>query len=188
MENLSRETKAELIEKNECKISDLTKVALDKLKSTDAKQVDLCDLLFAHRRVRPSWKNVLESFKHNDIALSKSLNDYMFDKKTVDEIVESDFLTPDELINKNGNYGIAYGFYQSLLAAGKIPLECFSILMSVCPWSVDDFDLMRISQEEMNYLIELKILKFSDEKYNLKVQRVFQCILIQRPFCQAICN
>ena len=176
MENLSRETKAELIEKNECKISDLTKVSLDKLKSTDAKQVDLCDLLFAHRRVRPSWKNVLESFKHNDIALSKSLNDYMFDKKTVDEIVESDFLTSDELINKNGNYGIAYGFYQSLLAAGKIPLECFSILMSVCPWSVDDFDLMRISQEEMNYLIELKILKFSDEKYNLIVNRFVDLI------------
>ena len=176
MENLSRETKAELIEKNECKISDLTKVSLDKLKSTDAKQVDLCDLLFAHRRVRPSWKNVLESFKHNDIALSKSLNDYMFDKKTVDEIVESDFLTSDELINKNGNYGIAYGFYQSLLAAGKIPLECFSILMSVCPWSVDDFDLMRISQEKMNYLIELKILKFSDEKYNLIVNRFVDLI------------
>lgn len=176
MENLSRETKAELIEKNDCEISDLTKVSLDKLKSKDAKQVDLCDLLFAHRRVKPCWKNVFESFKHNDNALSRCLNDYMFDKKTVDEIVESDFLTPDELNNKNGNYGIAYGFYQSLLAAGKIPLECFSTLMSVCPWSVDDFDLMRISQEEMNFLIELKILKFSDEKYNLIKNRFFGLI------------
>ena len=176
MENLSYAAKAKLIEKNDCEISDLTNVSLDKLKSKDAKQVDLCDLLFAHRRVKPCWKNVFESFKHNDIALSKSLNDYMFDKKTVDEIVESDFLTPDELINKNGNYGIAYGFYQSLLAAGNIPLECFSILMSVCPWSVDDFDLMRISQEEMNYLIELKILKFSDEKYNLIVNRFVDLI------------
>lgn len=176
MENLSYAAKAKLIEKNDCEISDLTNVSLDKLKSKDAKQEDLCDLLFAHRRVKPCWKNVFESFKHNDNALSKSLNDYMFDKKTVDEIVESDFLTPDELNNKNGNYGIAYGFYQSLLAAGKIPLECFSTLMSVCPWSVDDFDLMRISQEEMNYLIELKILKFSDEKYNLIVNRFVDLI------------
>ena len=175
-ENLSYAAKAKLIEKNDCEISDLTNVSLDKLKSKDAKQVDLCDLLFAHRRVKPCWKNVFESFKHNDNALSKSLNDYMFDKKTIDEIVESDFLTSDELINKNGNYGIAYGFYQSLLAAGKIPLECFSTLMSVCPWSVDDFDLMRISQEEMNYLIELKILKFSDEKYNLIKNRFFGLI------------
>ena len=100
----------------------------------------------------------------------------MFDKKIVDELVESDFLTSNELSNKNGNYEIAYGFYQSLLAAGKIPLECFSALMSVCPWSVDDFDLIRISQEEMNYLIELKILKFSDEKYNLIKNRFFGLI------------
>ena len=165
MENLSRDAKAELIKKNDCKISDLTKVALDKLKLTGAKQVNLIDLLYEHKRVKPSWKNVLENFKHNGNTQIKYQNNYMFDKKTVDEIVESELLTSAELDNKNGNYGIAYDFYQNLLAYGKIPLECFSALMSVCPWTVDDFDLMRISQEEMNYLIELKILKFSDEKY-----------------------
>lgn len=167
MENLSRDTKAELIKKNDCEISDLTKVSLDKLKSTDAKQMDLCELLFARRRVKPSWKNVFESFKHNGNTLKEYLKDYLRDKKIVGEIVESVLLTPNELSNKNGNYGIAYGFYQSLLAAGKIPLECFSALMSVCPWSVDDFDLMRISQEEMNYLIESGILKFTAKNYEL---------------------
>lgn len=165
MENLSRDTKAELIKKNDCEISDLTKVSLDKLKSTDAKQVDLCELLFARRRVKPSWKNVFESFKHNGNTLKEYLKDYLRDKKIVGEIVESVLLTPDDL--NNGNNEIAHIFYQSLLTIDKMPLERFSSLISMCPWKVDDFELTRFSQEKMNYLIESGILKFTAKNYEL---------------------
>lgn len=171
MERLSQNAKAKLIEKNDCKISDLAKVVFNKVKSVDGKQVNLCDLLFVCGRVKTSWKNIFENFKYNGNALSKCLNDYLCDKKTVDEVVECNPLTSDELNNKNGNYGVARDFYQSLFASSKMSLECFSAIMSVCPWTVDDFDLRRISQEKMNYLIELKILKFSDEKYNLVIDR-----------------
>ncbi|OWV15014.1 hypothetical protein B7990_14650 [Fibrobacter sp. UWB4] len=165
MENLSRDTKAELIKKNDCEISDLTKVSLDKLKSTDAKQMDLCELLFARRRVKLSWKNVFESFKHNGNTLKEYLKDYLRDKKIVGEIVESVLLTPDDL--NNGNNEIAHIFYQSLLTIDKMPLECFSSLISMCPWKVDDFELTRFSQEKMNYLIESGILKFTAKNYEL---------------------
>lgn len=171
MENLSYAAKAKLIEKNECKISDLTKVALDKLKSTDAKQVDLCELLFAHRRVKPSWKNVFESFKHDGNTLKEYLKDYLRDKNAVGEIVESVLLTPNEL--NNGNNEIAHTFYQKLLGVDKMPLECVSALMHVCPWRVDDFDLTWISQDVMNCLMELRILNFTAKNYDILVNRFF---------------
>lgn len=174
MENLSRDTKAELIKKNDCEISDLTKVSLDKLKSTDAKQVDLCELLFARRRVKPSWKNVFESFKHNGNTLKEYLKDYLRDKKIVGEIVESVLLTPDDL--NNGNNEIAHIFYQSLLTIDKMPLERFSSLISMCPWKVDDFELNRFSQEKMNYLIESGILKFTAKNYELVRSRFLSLI------------
>lgn len=176
MERLSQNAKAKLIEKNDCKISDLAKVVFNKVKSVDGKQVNLCDLLFVCGRVKTSWKNIFENFKYNGNALSKCLNDYLCDKKTVDEVVECNPLTSDELNNKNGNYGVARDFYQSLFASSKMSLECFSAIMSVCPWTVDDFDLMRISQEAMNYLVELKILKFTVEKYDLIVNRFVDLI------------
>lgn len=165
MENLSYAAKAKLIEKNDCEISDLTKVSLDKLKSTDAKQVDLCELLFVHRRVKPSWKNVFESFKHDGNTLKEYLKDYLRDKNAVGEIVESVLLTPNEL--NNGNNEIAHTFYQKLLGVDKMPLECVSALMHVCPWKVDDFDLTWISQDVMNCLMELRILKFTAKNYEL---------------------
>lgn len=174
MENLSRDTKAELIKKNDCEISDLTKVSLDKLKSTDAKQMDLCELLFARRRVKPSWKNVFESFKHDGNTLKEYLKDYLRDKKIVGEIVESDFLTPDEL--NNGNNEIAHTFYQKLLDVDKMSLESVSALMHVCPWKIDDFDLTWISQDVMNCLMELRILNFTAKNYDVLVNRFFGLI------------
>ncbi|WP_405328631.1 hypothetical protein [Fibrobacter sp.] len=165
MENLSRESKAKLIKKNECEISDLTKVSLNKLKVTDPKQVDLCELLFVHRRVKPSWKNALESFKHNGNILKEYLKDYLCDKNVLDEFVESVLLTPNALNNEK--YKFADIFYQSLLTVDKMPLDRFSSLISMCPWKVDDFDLTRISQEKMNHLIESGILKFTVKNYDL---------------------
>ena len=127
--------------------------------------MDLCELLFARRRVKLSWKNVFESFKHNGNTLKEYLKDYLRDKKIVGEIVESVLLTPDDL--NNGNNEIAHIFYQSLLTIDKMPLECFSSLISMCPWKVDDFELTRFSQEKMNYLIESGILKFTAKNYEL---------------------
>ena len=163
---LLTETKIELIEKNDCVISDITKVksAEIKLADGDEKSVDIRNLLYKHKKVFPAWSNVFEIFRIDEKKTDDCLVDYLNDEHVVTELVKEKPLTNEEIKSENGNYDIASKFYVAVLNLKNLTLDSLSELMDVCPWNYKQVNY-GINQEKMNVLIEQEKLVLTQENY-----------------------
>jgi hypothetical protein len=163
---LLTETKIELIEKNDCVISDITKVksAEIKLADGDEKSVDIRNLLYKHKKVFPAWSNVFEIFRIDEKKTDDCLVDYLNDEHVVTELVKEKPLTNEEIKSENGNYDIASKFYVAVLNLKNLSLDSLSELMDVCPWNYKQVNY-GINQEKMNVLIEQEKLVLTQENY-----------------------
>ena len=163
---LLTETKIELIEKNDCVISDITKIQSTEIKLADGdeKSVDIRNLLYKHKKVYPAWSNVFEIFKIDEKKTDDSLIDYLNDEKIVAKLVKEKPLTNEEIKFENGNYDIASKFYRTILNLKILTLDSFSELMDVCPWIYKKINY-GIDQEKLNVLIEQEKLVLTQENY-----------------------
>ena len=163
---LLTETKIELIEKNDCVISDITKIQSTEIKlaDSDEKSVDVRNLLYKHKKVYPAWSNVFEIFKIDEKKTDDSLIDYLNDEKIVAKLVKENPLTNEEIKSENGNYDIASKFYRTVLNLKILTLDSFSELMDVCPWIYKKINY-GIDQEKLNVLIEQEKLVLTQENY-----------------------
>lgn len=163
---LLTETKIELIEKNDCVISDITKIQSTEIKLADGdeKSVDIRNLLYKHKKVYPAWSNVFEIFKIDEKKTDDSLIDYLNDEKIVAKLVKEKPLTNEEIKSENGNYDIASKFYRTVLNLKILTLDSFSELMDVCPWIYKKINY-GIDQEKLNVLIEQEKLVLTQENY-----------------------
>ena len=163
---LMAETKVELIEKNGCIISDITKIKSTEIKlaDSDEKSVDIRNLLYKHKKVCPTWSNVFEIFKINGKELGDSLVDYLNDEQIVFKLVKEKPLTNNEINSEKGNYDIASEFYSAVLNSKNLTFDSFSELMGKCPWNYKKMDY-GIEQEKMSVLIEQKKLVFTQDNY-----------------------
>ena len=164
---LLTETKVELIEKNDCVVSDITKIKLVEIKLADSneKLVDIQNLLYKHKKISPAWSNVFENFKFNGNKLDACLVDYLNDKQIVVELVKEKPLTEEELKNESGNYSIASSFYDVISVSNVLSIDSFSKLMNVCPWHYDKMERYDLGSKEMDVLIGQKKITLTSENY-----------------------
>ena len=164
---LLTETKVELIEKNDCVISDTAKIKLAEIKLADGneKLADIRNLLFKHKKISPTWSNVFENFKFNGNKLDACLVDYLNDKQIVVELVKEKPLTEEELKNESGSYSIASSFYDVISVSNVLSIDSFLKLMSVCPWHYDKMERYDIGSKEMDVLIGQKKITLTSENY-----------------------
>ena len=164
---LQTETKVELIEKNDCVISDITKIKLAEIKLADGneKLVDIRNLLYKHKKISPAWSNVFENFRFNGNKLDTCLVDYLNDKQIVVELVKEKPLTEEELKNESGNYSIVSSFYDVISVSNVLSIDSFSKLMNVCPWHYDKMERYDIGSKEMDVLIGQKKITLTSENY-----------------------
>jgi len=167
-ENLMTETKAKLIEKNNCVVSDITQIKGAEIQLTDGenKAIDIRNLLYKCKKISPTWLNIYENFKYNGNKLDPCLVDYLNDDKIVEELTNEKPLTSEELKDENGNYDIAKEVYHEVLCSKAISLDEFSKLMDVCPWNYQNLGNYDIDSEKMGVLINLRKLSLTSENYS----------------------
>ena len=165
---LQTEIKIELIEKNDCLISDITKIKSFKIKlgESNEKTTDIRNLLYKHKKVSPTWFNVFENFKFNGNKFDSCLVEYLNDNQVIEELTKEKPITEEELKNENGNHSIVSSFYEIVSESNILSIESFLKLMRVCPWHYDKMSKYDIDSTEMNVLIELKKITLSSENYS----------------------
>lgn len=170
---LLTETKIELIEKNDCVISDIAKIKVVEVKLADANEkfVDIRNLLFKHKKVSPTWSNVFKNFKANkNIAhgnkLDPCLVEYLNDEQIVDKLIEYKPLADDEIEENKGNHEVASNFYDAVLTSHDMSLSSFAKLMTVCPWCYNELNQYEIDSEKMNKIIELENISLTSKNYS----------------------
>jgi len=161
---LLMEIKIELIEKNDCVISDITKIKLAEVKLANANEkfVDIRNLLFKHKKVSPIWSNIFENFKANGNKIDDCLVDYLNDEKNVKELVKTAPLTNENVDSENDN--IASVFYSAVLDSNHLSIKCFSDLMEVCPRKYEKINY-DIESGKIDILVEQEKLVFTQENY-----------------------
>ena len=167
-ENLKTETKAELIEKNNCIISDITKIKGVVVQSPDG-EIDLMDCqnsLYKNKKVSPTWSNVYENFKYNGNKLDLCLVEYLNDEQIVDKLIEYKPLADDEIEENKGNHEVASNFYGAVLTSHDMSLSSFAKLMTVCPWSYNELNQYEIDSGKMDKIIELENISLTSKNYS----------------------
>lgn len=167
-ENLMTETKAELIEKNNCVVSDIAQIkgVEIQLAGGENKSIDIRNLLYKCKKVSPTWQNIYENFKYNGNRLDTCLIDYLNDDGIVDELTSKDPLTREELKDENGNYDIASKVYHEVLYSKDLSLEGYIKLMDVCPWNYKSLGKYDIDFTKIDVLINLEKLSLTSENYS----------------------
>lgn len=167
-ENLMTETKAKLIEKNNCVVSDITQIKGAEIQLTDGenKAIDIRNLLYKCKKISPTWLNIYENFKYNGNKLDTCLIDYLNDDGIVDELTSKDPLTREELKDENGNYDIASKVYHEVLYSKDLSLEGYIKLMDVCPWNYKSLGKYDIDFTKIDGLINLEKLSLTSENYS----------------------
>lgn len=170
---LLTEIKIELIEKNDCVISDIAKIKIVEVKLADANEkfVDIRNLLFKHKKVSPTWSNVFKNFKANkNIAhgnkLDPCLVEYLNDEQIVDKLIEYKPLADDEIEENKGNHEVASNFYDAVLTSHDMSLSSFAKLMTVCPWCYNELNQYEIDSGKMNKIIELENISLTSKNYS----------------------
>ena len=166
-ENLMTETKAELIEKNNCVVSDIAQIKGIEIQLVDGenKSIDIRNLLYKCKKVSPTWQNIYENFKYNGNKLDSYLIDYLNDDEIVESVSKEKPLSAEELKEKEGNYNIALMFYDVIMRTKTLSLNSFSKLTNACSWIYNHLGTYDISPEKMKILIEMDRLSFTKENY-----------------------
>ena len=167
-EKLATEIKTKLIEKNNCVVSDITKIRGVVVQHPDGEieVTDCQNLLYKHKKVSPTWSNIYENFKHNGNKLDPCLVDYLNDDKIVEELTNENPLTREELKDESGNYDIASKVYRELLHSKDLSLAGYTKLMEVCPWNYKSLGNYDIDSSKIDVLINLEKLSLTSENYS----------------------
>lgn len=167
-EKLMTETKAKLIEKNNCVVSDITRIKGSEIQLADGenKSIDIRNLLYKCKKVSPTWQNIYENYKYNGNKSGQSLVDYLNNDRIVEELTNENPLTSEELKNESGNYDIASKVYRELLHSKDLSLAGYTKLMEVCPWNYQSLRNYDIDSEKMGVLIKQCKLLLTLENYS----------------------
>lgn len=169
-EQVSDDLKKSMIEKNNCVISDITKISLktsdeETEENADKSCINLWDVVITNKKIIPTWKNIFEYFKHCENKLTENLINLFNDKSIVGNLTKEKPLSDEEMNNKSENYDVANNLYSCILKSGDLLLESYSALMKVCPWYYTNLSKYDISIDKMRFLIKEKKISLTKENY-----------------------
>lgn len=153
LDSLPGNAKEKLIERNSCKISDITRIT----------HTNMHTHLLNANKIVSSWKNILECFKNNGNHLEESLVHFINDETNAGELTKESPLTDEEMDSKNGNYAIIKAFYHEILPCEDLSPAAYSKIMDVCPWCYKNLSAYNISNEKMQILIEKENISLTKE-------------------------
>ena len=169
-EQVSDDLKKSLIEKNNCVISDITKISLKTPVGATAEDAtescsDLWNLVISNKKISPIWENIFEYFKHCENKLTENLINLFNNKSIVENLIKEKPLSDEDSDNESENYDVANDLYSCILKSDDLLLESYSALMKVCPWYYTNLSKYDISIEKMRVLIEEKKISLTKENY-----------------------
>ena len=169
-EQVSDDLKKSLIEKNNCVISDITKISLktsdgETEENADKSCINLWDVVITNKKIIPTWKNIFEYFKHCENKLTENLINLFNNKSFVANLTKEEPLSDEDRDNKSGNYDSVHDLYTCILKSDNLLLESYSALMKVCPWYYTNLSKYDISIDKMRFLIKEKKISLTKENY-----------------------
>lgn len=169
-EQVSDDLKKSLIEKNNCVISDITKISLktydgETEENADKSCINLWDVVITNKKIIPTWENIFEYFKHCENKLTENLIDLFNNKSFVANLTKEKPLSDEDRDNKSGNYDSVHDLYSCILKSDNLLLESYSALMKVCPWYYTNLSKYDISIDKMRFLIKEKKISLTKENY-----------------------
>lgn len=154
-DSLSESTKNELIRRNNCKVSDITRIT----------HTNMHSCLLKENKVVPTWKNILECFKNNGNSLEENLICFINYETNANELTKESPVSDEEMAAKSGNYEIVRALYHEILPCEALSLAAYSKVMDVCPWYYKSLPAYNISAKKMKSLIEKKNISLTKENY-----------------------
>jgi len=148
-EDLSLELKENIIIKVNTIIDELTLV----------NDSDVCDLLYKHLKVKPTWNNVLVSFE-----VENTLNAYVIgylNSISKSEVFSRIRMTPDKIEGKEKYSALC----TTIIYQSGINIEIYKLLIKSIPWRYQTLDFEKISEDRIIGLIENNNIKPSVESY-----------------------
>lgn len=169
-EQVSDDLKKSLIEKNNCVISDITKISLktsdgETEENADKSCINLWDVVITNKKIIPTWENIFEYFKHCENKLTENLINLFNNKSFVANLTKEEPLSDEDRDNKSGNYDSVHDLYSCILKSDNLLLESYSALMKVCPWYYTNLSKYDISIDKMRFLIKEKKISLTKENY-----------------------
>lgn len=156
LDSLPDDTKKELIKRNSCKISDMTRIT----------HTNMQPYLLNENKIVPTWKNIMECFKNNGNHLGESLVHFINDEENADELAKESPLTDEETKNENGNYEIVHTLYHEILPCENLSLATYSKIIAICPWCYKNLSAYNIPDEKMEILIKKENISLTKENYS----------------------
>ena len=165
-ESLSIIDKQKLIENNQTRISDITKVNQEFGYEDQVKEkiFSIWDALFINNKVLPVWDNILLYFKKNEdyTYLIKFLNI----NENTKFLSTSLLLSEDEFIDtESKKYQVVKSFYDFIISCKTLDMNSFTDLMKNCKFTYSKLGDYGIGDKKIEILIKNKNLLFSVEKY-----------------------
>lgn len=169
-EQVSDDLKKSLIEKNNCVISDITKISLKTSdeeieENADKSCINLWDVVITNKKIIPTWKNIFEYFKHCENKLTENLINLFNNISFIANLTKEKPLSDEDRDNKSGNYDSVHDLYSCILKSDNLLLESYSALMKVCPWHYTKLSKYDISIDKMRFLIKEKKISLTRENY-----------------------
>lgn len=162
--SLSADLKEDVIKKNNCVVSDITRIAI-LTENTDSDIFDAWDCLATCKKIAPVWQNIFKYFEHNDSTLNENLLLLLNDDTIVDALTKEKPLSDEEIDNETGDYDVVNNLYSCILKSDDLSLRNYSKLMDVCPCPDKNLSKYDISKDKMHFLITEKKISLTKENF-----------------------
>ena len=165
-ESLSIIDKQRLIENNQTRISDITKVyqEVGYEEQGDEKKFSIWDALFKNNKVLPAWDNILLYFEKNEdytyLIIFLNINE------NTKALSASLLLSEDEFKDTGSKkYQLVKSLYDFIISCKTLDMNSFTDLMKNCKFKYSKLVDYGIGDKKIEVLIKNKNLLFSIENY-----------------------
>lgn len=165
-ESLSIIDKQQLIENNQTRISDITKVyqEVGYEEQGEEKKFSIWDALFKNNKVFPAWDNILLYFEKNEdytyLIIFLNINE------NTKALSASLLLSEDEFKDTGSKkYQLVKSLYDFIISCKTLDMNSFTDLMKNCKFKYSKLVDYGIGDKKIEVLIKNKNLLFSIENY-----------------------
>ncbi len=145
-ENLSIETKKNILIKVDTKVSALS----------DINSIEVETLLLEVSKVIPSWKNLYQHYENSDNTVSDPMIQFINNTSNADELFNEEF-DKDNIDYKD--------FYESLITTDLFETDIYAGVLKSASYPFPDSTYDKLAKEKISLLIENRKILFEEEAF-----------------------